>query len=71
LFEPVGTHPDFQRQGLGKAVLREALRCLRENGMHSAIVSTAADNEPAIKLYEAAGFRVANSLVIYQKSILN
>ena len=69
LFEPVGTHPDFQRQGLGKAVMLETLRRLRENGMRQAIVETAADNTPAIKLYESIGFRVANRLMTYQKNI--
>jgi mycothiol synthase len=71
LFEPVGAHPDFQRQGLGKMIMREALYRLRENGMRRAIVSTAEDNAPAIKLYEAAGFRIVNRLMTYQKNIVN
>jgi len=71
LFEPVGTHPDFQRKGLGKAVMLESLRSLRENGMRQAIVSTAEDNEPGIKLYEAAGFRIVNRLMAYKKNIAN
>jgi mycothiol synthase len=69
LFEPVGTHPDFQRQGLGKAVMLEAMRRLQERGMRSAIVSTRDDNLPAIKLYESAGFRIVNRLGTYEKDV--
>ena len=69
LFEPVGTHPDFQRQGLGKAVMLEALQRLHKAGMRQAIVGTAVDNIPAIKLYESAGFRVVNRLMTYKKQL--
>jgi len=69
LFEPVGTHPDFQRRGLGKAVMSEALRRLKERGMERAIVSTNADNTPGIKLYEAAGFHITNRLGTYEKKL--
>jgi ribosomal protein S18 acetylase RimI-like enzyme len=67
LFEPVGTHPDFQRQGLGKAVMLETLRRLQRAGMRQAIVSTGADNTPAIHLYASAGFRIVNRLMTYKK----
>ena len=33
LFEPVGTHPDYQRKGLGKAVMQEGLRRMQAGGM--------------------------------------
>ncbi len=68
-FEPVGTHPDFQRKGLGKAVMFEALRGLKERGMTHAIVCTAETNTPAVRLYESVGFYVANRLGIYEKSL--
>jgi len=68
-FEPVGTHPDFQRKGLGKAVMLEALRRLKEHGMTRAIVCTAETNTPAVRLYESVGFHVANRLGIYEKNI--
>ncbi len=55
LFEPMGTHPDFQRKGLGRAVMLEGLLRLKRHGMKSAIVSTFEDNPPAIKLYEISG----------------
>lgn len=69
LFEPVGTHPDFQRMGLGKAVMLEGLHRLKENGMRTAIISTFEDNPAAIKLYESVGFRVVNRLGTYEKDV--
>lgn len=56
LFEPVGTHPHFQKMGLGKAVMREGLRRMKAAGMTHAIVGTDADNVAAIALYRSLGF---------------
>jgi GNAT superfamily N-acetyltransferase len=56
LFEPVGTHPHFQKMGLGKAVMREGLRRMKAAGMMHAIVGTDADNTAAIALYRSMGF---------------
>ncbi|MGE5124375.1 MAG: GNAT family N-acetyltransferase [Acidobacteriaceae bacterium] len=69
LFEPVGTHPIFQRRGLGKAVMLEGLRRMKELGMKLAIVSTFEDNPAAIRLYESVGFRVINRLGTYEKDV--
>jgi len=69
LFEPVGTHPDFQRKGLGKAVMLEGFRRLRAGGMRQAIVSTFEDNLAAIKLYESVGFQIVNHLGTYEKDV--
>jgi ribosomal protein S18 acetylase RimI-like enzyme len=69
LFEPVGTHPDFQRKGLGKAVVVEGLRRLKARGMKQAIVCAEHDNPAARKLYESAGFRAIHKLHTFKKSI--
>jgi ribosomal protein S18 acetylase RimI-like enzyme len=69
LFEPVGTHPDYQRQGLGKAVLLESLRRMKARGMETAIISTNEGNAAAEKLYESVGFRRVNRLCLYTKPI--
>ncbi len=69
LFEPVGTHPDFQRKGLGRAVMLEGLRRLKERGMKTTIVCTGEDHLPAIKLYEAVGFCVSSHLGTYEKDV--
>ncbi len=69
LFEPVGTHPDYQRRGLGKAAMSEALRRLQARGMEHAIVSTIAKNTSGIKLYESVGFRIIQRLGTYEKKL--
>jgi mycothiol synthase len=69
LFEPVGTHPDFQRKGLGRAVMLEGMRRLKAYGMSSAIVTTGEDNLPAFKLYESIGFQLDKRLGTYEKEI--
>lgn len=66
-FEPVGTHPDFQRKGLGKALLLDAMRRLKSEGMNEATVCTGAANIPAIALYQALGFRNGKKLLTFTK----
>ena len=58
LFEPVGTRPAFQRQGLAKAVLAEGLRRMRAGGMDTAFVCSSYSNAAAQKLYQAVGFNI-------------
>jgi mycothiol synthase len=69
LFEPVGTHPNFQRKGLGRAVVLKGLHILQAWGMQKAIVSAFDDNQPAINLYESIGFQVAKQLGTFEKDV--
>ena len=62
-FEPVGTDPDFQRLGLGRAVLLDAFRRLEQSGIAHARVMTNGDNHAAIALYESVGFERVDTLV--------
>jgi ribosomal protein S18 acetylase RimI-like enzyme len=66
-FEPVGTHPDYQRKGLGKSLLFEAFRRLKAEGMTEADVCTNYDNPAAIRLYESVGFQKVKRLLTYKK----
>jgi ribosomal protein S18 acetylase RimI-like enzyme len=68
-FEPVGTDPDFQRIGLGRAVMYEGLRRLKASGMKTAWVSTGSEHEPAIALYQATGFEIWHRLGQWTKQI--
>lgn len=55
MFEPVGTHPDHQRKGLGKAVLLEGLKRLKKLGATHAYVESYGDERYAF--YFSAGFK--------------
>jgi len=68
-FEPVGTHPDFRRQGLGAAVLNAGLRKMWACGMKTASVCVESDNPAAHSLYEAVGFRAVHRIYTYAKPL--
>lgn len=54
VFEPVGTHPDHHKRGLGKAVMSEGLRRAGQLGATLATVSSYSTGAHA--LYESMGF---------------
>jgi mycothiol synthase len=56
LFEPVGTHPDFRRMGLARAVMLEGLRRMQACGIETVVVASSADNAASRALYDALGF---------------
>jgi mycothiol synthase len=69
LFEPVGTHPDFQRRGLGKAVMAEGMRRMKAAGMHRAAVGFDPNNAAARALYTSMGFRASCYFTVARKEI--
>ncbi len=69
LFEPVGTHPDFQGKGLGKAVMAEGLRRMKAAGMRRAVVGFDPNNVAALALYTSMGFRASCYFVWYRKEL--
>ena len=56
-FEPVGTHADHRRLGLGRAANLHGLRLLRDGGARDAMVFSDRSNEASEALYRAVGFR--------------
>lgn len=70
LFEPVGTRKAFQRMGLGKAALYEAMRRMQERGMEMATVRTTRSLPGVLPFYEAAGFQQMNTIWCYQGFVL-
>ncbi len=55
-FEPVGTHPDHQRLGLGRTLNLAGLRLLQDLGATDALVFSHTSNAPSQALYASAGF---------------
>lgn len=61
LFEPVGTHPDYRRLGLARAVMLEGLCRMQARGMESVVIATGAENEASKALYAQLGFDIVES----------
>lgn len=57
--EPVSTHREYRRRGLGRAVILEGFRRLKDIGAETAYVRPA-DEPDLIAFYESCGFRVSN-----------
>ncbi len=53
----VAVHPDYQRQGIGKAIMTSLMNYIDRTAHHSAYVSLLAD-DGAPALYEKFGFRL-------------
>ncbi len=53
-FEPVGTHPDHQRKGLGRALMTEGLR--RVKALGATLCTVGSYSEAAHGLYASVGF---------------
>lgn len=69
LFEPVGTHPDHQRRGLGRAIMAEGFRRMSAVGATRALVLTGPDNIGANRLYTASGFHVVDENISWTKKL--
>ncbi len=52
----VAVHPDFWRQGIGRALMQTALEKAAELGFERVMLEVRASNEPAQSLYRAFGF---------------
>lgn len=65
--EPLGVHPSFRQLGLGRAILAEGLRRLHDCGAAQVYVETDNHRGAAFDLYESAGFRVIQDVLVYGK----
>jgi ribosomal protein S18 acetylase RimI-like enzyme len=61
----VSVLPEFQRQGLGAALVVAALAAFRSQGHSSASLSVTVGNAPAYRLYERLGFRLRKAFAAH------
>ncbi len=63
----IGTHPHYQRQGMGSQTLNRLHELLQGNQVESLLLEVRADNVPAIALYEQQGFVMIHQRKGYYK----
>jgi ribosomal protein S18 acetylase RimI-like enzyme len=63
--EPLGVHPDYQGQGLGRALELCALDALRSHNVRLVYLDHASLNKTAIRLSQKNGFKPSNNALRY------
>jgi mycothiol synthase len=61
--------PDHRMRGLGRRLLAEGIRYCRQAGWLTVDLNVDADNGPARRLYESAGFRPSYAYTVYQLAL--
>ena len=65
----IALHPDYQRRGLGAAMMHWALAWFRQKKLDSAALTVSTDNGSAIALYRKLGFTVGETGLDYRRPI--
>jgi len=64
----IGTHPDYQRQGVASQTIDKLHKVLQSNQVESLLLEVRADNHAAIALYERQNFVVIHKRKGYYQS---
>jgi ribosomal protein S18 acetylase RimI-like enzyme len=67
--DPIGTHPSYQRIGLGKALVSAGLIALKNAGANTARLGTSSDNIAMQKLASGLGFICVSEKVWLSKAV--
>ncbi len=67
--DPIGTHPRFQRRGLGKAVVTACLQALRNRGVKTVQLGTSSENQAMQRLAESLGFGLIAEKLWYSRQV--
>ncbi len=64
----LAVHPDYQRQGIGEALVLALMEGLKAQGSHCLTLEVRASNDPAKHLYEKLGFQAVGRRKNYYRS---
>lgn len=67
--DPIGTHPRYQRQGLGKAIVTSGLLALQARGAKQVKLGTSSENIAMRRLAESLGFRVVSESIWFSRQV--
>ena len=65
----IGTRPDYQKLGLGQALLLSGMQRLKERGAKSVFLETEDGETAALHLFVSAGFRMVSAWRWYTKEV--
>ncbi|MFZ0548467.1 MAG: GNAT family N-acetyltransferase [Candidatus Promineifilaceae bacterium] len=69
--DPIGTHPAYQRRGLGKAIVMAGLKRLRNRGVSIVELGTSSTNLPMQRLAESMDFSCVSEKLWFSKEVLS
>ena len=64
----VGVHPDYQRRGIARELMRASLEMIRWRGAARVILQVNYQNEAALRLYERQGFIYERAWRVWRRS---
>lgn len=64
----IGTHPDYQRQGIASQTIDKLHKVLQSNQVENLLLEVRADNHAAIALYEKQAFTIIHRRKGYYQS---
>lgn len=67
--DPIGTHPQHQRKGLGKALVAAGLQMLKDRGVPVVELGTNSNNIPMQQLATTSGFKLVSEKLWFAKKV--
>lgn len=67
--DPIGTHPRYQKIGLGKAIVTAGMLALKRRGAVRVKLGTSSENLPMQRLAETLGFKVESERLWFTKKV--
>jgi len=58
-------HPDFRKQGIASRLVHHMLELLKKEGCLAIFLEVRISNEPALRMYQKAGFRIISARKAY------